>query len=188
MDNDSLLEGLCNRDSTCQKQFWNTYWPRVYAICARILGGGADATDLTVDLLTEFIDCRVQHVEQAAAMGGYLRLMAVRRALDFRQKRARFSELKFEMRDTSSLSPEETAMVRNLMPRLEHCLPTLTPKAQQVLRLRFNEQLSNERIGTILGGSRQYIGRLIRQSLDVLRLCIEKGVTETLMLKQETQQ
>ena len=176
MDENRMLEGLRQRDATCQQAFWEKYWTRVFAICARILGKGTDSTDLAVDLLTEFIDRRVHNVEKAGAMGGYLRLMAVRRALDLKRYRARTQTLCYEISDTSVISPEDQAVLTNLMPRLDLCLPNLTDKAQQTLRLKYMEQWSNEQIGTIVGGSRQYIGRLLKQSLDFLRLCIEKGV------------
>ena len=35
------------------------------------------------------------------------------------------------------------------------------------------KELSNEQIGRSIGGSKQYIGRLIRNSLEALRICIE---------------
>ncbi len=179
MDEAAILEGLCKRDSNVQKLFWDKYWPRVYAICARILGRGTDATDLAVDLLTEFIDIRVQKVENPAAMCGYIRLMAVRRALDFRKKRNRFSSMDYETGDKSSLSPEEEAMLNSMMPRLKHCMNKLTEKAQKAVLLKYTEQWSNERIGDILGGSRQYIGRLLKQSEELLRKCVEKGAGES---------
>lgn len=179
MDEAAMLEGLCKRDSNAQKLFWDKYWPRVYAICARILGRGTDATDLAVDLLTEFIDIRVQKVENPAAMCGYIRLMAVRRALDFRKKRNRFSSMDYETGDKSSLSPEEEAMLNSMMPRLKHCMNKLTEKARKAVLLKYTEQWSNERIGDILGGSRQYIGRLLKQSEELLRKCVEKSTGES---------
>jgi RNA polymerase sigma factor (sigma-70 family) len=182
MDDELLLQGLQERDSACQMQFWNQYWTKVYAICARILGRGPDATDLAVDLLTEFMDTRVHDLEKASSMSAYLRLMAVRRALDLKKNRARASALTFDIGDKTSTSPEDQAVVTTLMPRLENCLPHLTEKAQQTLRLKYAEQWSNERIGTLVGGSRQYIGRLIRQSLNLLRSCIEKGGGNTLAM------
>lgn len=175
MDDKVLLRGLQQQDSSCQLQFWNSYWTKVYTICVRVLGRGADATDLAVDILTEFMDTRMHDLEKASSMSAYLRLMAVRRALDLKKNRARASALTYDIDDKSSISPEDHAVVTTLMPRLENCLPNLTVKAQQTLRLKYVEQWSNERIGTLVGGSRQYIGRLIKQSLNLLRSCIEKG-------------
>jgi RNA polymerase sigma factor (sigma-70 family) len=74
-------------------------------------------------------------------------------------------------------SVEESAWARALLPRLEDCLGELSPKAQRVLRLRYRKELTNERIGSLVGGSKQYIGRLIRQSLRALRKCLERGRT-----------
>lgn len=174
MDDIKLFNGLRQRDTAAQQQFWKVYWPKTYAICVRILGKNSDATDLAVDLLTDFIDRRVLDLKAPGAMNAYLRLMAIRRSVDLRQKRSLSTGLDFDIKDTGATTPEEQAELVTLMPRLNNCLSKLTEKAQQTLRLKYTEQWTNEHIGTIVGGSKQYIGRLIRKSLESLKTCIER--------------
>ena len=174
MNDFELVSGLRCNDSLAQKVFWDIYCPKLYGICNRILHNGPDAMDLTVDLLTDFMAKRVHDIDDPKAMGGYLRLMAIRRSLDQKEKRGKSTTLDFDVSDNCARTPEDEAVYSTLMPKLSHCLDNLTDKAKQTLRLKYTEQWSNERIGEIVGGSRQYIGRLIRQSLSVLKTCINQ--------------
>ena len=174
MDDAALVQGLIGRDKDAQYLFWHRFWPRVYPICVRILRDKPDAVDLTVDVLTDFMGQRVLDIDKPGAMGAYLRLMAVRRALDAKIKQTKSISLDFDIADGSAQTPEEQADVERLMPYLDRCLTHLNDKARQTLRLKYTEQWTNEHIGQIVGGSKQYIGRLIRQSLELLRSCIEK--------------
>jgi RNA polymerase sigma factor (sigma-70 family) len=175
MTDSELVDGLRREETNAQKIFWDIYRPKVFGICQRILGNASDAMDLTVDLLTEFMDRRVHDIKKPGATGGYLRLMAVRQALEIKKKRQNTSSLNVDVMDIDSESPEKQAELTALSQRLEHCLEQLTEKARQTLRLKYSEEWPNERIGQIVGGSRQYIGRLINQSLKCLRGCIEKN-------------
>lgn len=131
--------------------------------------------DLTVDLLTDFMARRVHDIDEPRAVGGYLRLMAIRHALDQKAKQEKATVLNFDVEDCTAPTPEEQAFYSTLMSKLSNCLDHLTDKARQTLWLKFTEQWSNERIGEIVGGTRQYIGRVIRQSLSHLKTCINQS-------------
>ena len=169
-----LIDGLKAGSADAQQQFWRQFWPNTHAICAKILGSDADASDVTVDLLSDFIDRRVHNIEEPKAVRNYIRLMAVRQSMEMKRKRDKNVSLDDDYADHASNNPEEKAIVATLLPRLVFCLDGLTPKARQTLRLKYYRQLSNERIGELLGGSKQYIGRLIQKSLTTLRTCLEK--------------
>jgi RNA polymerase sigma-70 factor (ECF subfamily) len=173
LDDAAMVEGLRAGKSEAREAFWRAYWDILYPISAHILGPGPDAMDVTVDLLVEFMDERVSKLENPKALYEYLRLTAVRRCIRLRDKGDKRAPLDENLRDHSGASPEEWAAAAMLMPRLKACLNTITPKAQKTLRLKFGNQMTNERIGGLVGGSKQYIGRLIQKSLQTLRECIE---------------
>ena len=168
-----LVDGLRKGSAEAQRQFWKQFWPRTHMICVKILGSDADASDVTVDLLSDFMERRVHNIEEPKAVGNYIRLMAVRHAMEIKRKRDRNVSLLQELVDQGAADPEEQVMLTSMVPRLHHCLDGLTPKAKQTLRLKYYRQLSNERIGQFVGGSKQYIGRLIQKSLTALRICLE---------------
>ncbi len=171
-----LVAGLQRRDESAQRRFWEQRWAGVYAICARILGGGADATELATDVLTDFLFEHVHRLSNPRAARSYLRLMAVRRSLRRRERRRELVGKDADRLPTPMrVDAEEAAALSSLQPRLDACLGQLTDKAQQMLRLRYAQELTNTRIGQLLGCSKQYVGRLVTRSLELLRECLERG-------------
>jgi RNA polymerase sigma factor (sigma-70 family) len=181
-----LIAGLMAQDPKAQGFFWQTFWGRTYLICVRILGKGPDATDTAVDLLTDFAGRRIHDLKEPTAIFAYLRLSAIRRSLEVKRKRDTHSSLDFDIEDFTDRTPETHAEATKLMPRLDRCLGLLTEKAGQCLRLKYTRDLTNEDIGRLLGGSKQYIGRLIQKSLEALRKCIEKGFGNEVHPLEET--
>ena len=171
-----LIVRLQKNDQEAQRLFWSSQWSYVFAICAHILGKGAAATDLAVDVLTAFMFDYVHGLSHPATATAYLRLMAVRRALQKRKEQRFFAEVKdFEtLVEDGARTPEDEALCRASMPRLENCLSHLSPKAQQVIRLSYTQGMGNNRIAELLGVSKQYIGKLIKKSLGWLRRCMEE--------------
>lgn len=175
-DGRNLIEGLKANEPHYQRLFWKRYWPDVYGISACILGDGFPAREVATGVLSDFLSQCVHRLVHAQAMWSYLRLMTVRRAKKEKTILDGLEQNNIELLvDDSDFSAEQKADVKLLLPRLEECLGRLTPKAQQVLKLRYNGDLPNEKIGDLLGGSKQYIGRLITQCHEMLRKCLEKG-------------
>ncbi len=114
-----LVAGLKGGEARAQQASWDRYWPEVYAICAQILGGGADATDTAVDLLTDFMVDYVNRLSHPRALRSYLRLMAVRRSLRRREKRSVMEYVDTDrLGDEQAVDPEEAAGYAVLAPRL----------------------------------------------------------------------
>ena len=180
IDHSHLLEGLRARDNGAQTTFWRQYWEKTYLICKKIIGRDPDATDVAMDLMVSFVDKYVFNLTDGRALWSYLRLMAIRQSLEVQRKKSRIGPLEFDIEDTSHITPEMQTMYARLLPRLERCLGYLTPKAQQTLRLKYLGELTNEEIGGRVGGTKQYIGQLIKKSLAALNTCLEKQSTATI--------
>ena len=172
-DPHSLVEGLRTRDTAAQQRFWRTFFERTYLICMRIIGKEPEATDVATDLMLDFVDRHVLHLSDPRAVWSYLRLMAIRQSLDAKKRWEKAAPLDFDIEDMDSDTPESRAIVARLTPQLKTCLSHLTPKARQALRLKFTGEMTHEEIGHRIGGTKQYIGRLIRKSLEALRQCLD---------------
>lgn len=173
---EALLAALQAGEPGAEHAFWQEHWPRVLAVCAGVLGPGFSAEEVAVEVLVEFITRYAHRLTHGRATSSYLRLMAVQRAS--REKRRR-SQPSFEDMDRfmseAHIDPERQATCRLLLPRLEECVGGLTDKAQRAVKLRFFAELTNERIGELLGCSKQYVGRLLDKSLVALRRCLERA-------------
>jgi RNA polymerase sigma factor (sigma-70 family) len=164
---------LVKREPAALRRFWERERPQVYAICARVLGDGADAHDVADAVMVDFMfDC-VKRLANAGTMGAYLRLMAARRAIRRREQKARNIESELHTQiDESRSDPDQSIHLAKAASALEECLRKLTPKAQEALRLRYSGDLTQSEIGALVGGSKQYIGRLLTQSIEKLRVCL----------------
>jgi RNA polymerase sigma-B factor len=58
---------------------------------------------------------------------------------------------------------------------IDRLLRTITPREREVLRLRFEEDLTQAEIGELIGVSQMQVSRLIRQSVSRLRLAAQSG-------------
>jgi RNA polymerase sigma factor (sigma-70 family) len=177
----TLLEHLKGGQEEARQLFWKRSWDDVYAVALNILENSPDATELAVDVLSDFLFDYVHKITCANSVQSYLRVVTMRRSLRFlKKKRASSSRGLEELVDIDSKSPEESAYYAGLLPKLNQCMDQLTPKAQRVLRLRYQSEFTNESIGSLVGGSKQYIGRLITRSISLLRDCLKsRSATDT---------
>ena len=173
-----MVAGLRARDRESIGIFFRTYYDKVYPICAAILGKGVDARDMTVDILVDFVENRVERLSSSNAMYAFLRQTAVRRSVRYRERLKKTSDLETESYPSEESTPEDKANINILMPLLKQCLGNLSPKAQMTLRLKYTKKISNEQIGEIVGGSKSYIGRLLKQGKKSLRRCIESKLRQ----------
>jgi RNA polymerase sigma factor (sigma-70 family) len=172
MGDRELFERLQAKDPQAQRAFWKEKRPDLRALCASVLGRGPDADEVADAVLVDFLFDYVHRMQHPEAVATYVRLMAMRRSLRLKAKRdASESDAVLEG-EIDPAKPDEAAHVALLRPRLADCLNRLTPKAQEVIRLRYSGDLTNEEIGRLVGGSKQYIGKLLKQSQALLRTCL----------------
>ena len=168
-----LVNLLQNHDNAGRNRFWNAAFEPVLAICSRVVGPGPLSVDITTDLLNDFMFRYVDNLSNPKGAWAYLKMMAIRRSVRERERIYKNEQLEEQrMTLTSSNAVDEGVLL--LLPGLDDCLGTLTPKAQSSIRLKYRQDLSNEQIGRMIGGSKQYIGRLIKQSLALLRDCLQQ--------------
>jgi RNA polymerase sigma factor (sigma-70 family) len=136
------------------------------------MGDGLSASEIAVEVLSDFLLRRVHSLEHPDALGRYVALVAARRA----KRRSRFEHRSvvhdMDLYGNDSRTVEDAVHYRRLLPSLEACLAKLRPKAVQVIKLRYHAGLSNEAIGNLVGGSKQYIGKLLQRCLRSLRKCL----------------
>lgn len=172
LDEDELAR-LRRREPAAQARFFRAFRDRLEQLCARVLGKNGDAQELAADVLGDFLYTYVDGVTTPRAVPTYLKLMATRRSLRMHKAKERSDEIEDDLLHDDTAPPDQAIWARQVMPKLDHCMGILTPKAREVLRLRFGTELTNEAIGEIVGGSKQYIGRLIKESTEKLKACLE---------------
>ncbi len=172
LNSDDIVWGLVNRDKNAIGEFWYTYYDKIYPICAYILGERPDAHDMTVEILLDFIENRAKTIASSKAVYSFLRQTAVRRSIRYKNRQEKSTQIETENHEDKGIDPESAAELNRLKPLLHRCMKKLTPKTQASLWLKFSRKISNEQIGEIVGGSKSYIGRLLKQGQKQLKQCV----------------
>ena len=181
---DGLVARLKRGETEAQRELWVGYHPMVLAGWRRILRAEAagDAEDVAAGVLVDFLGsaCHRLRIDDPRVVTSYLKLMASRRSLRCAERRRRFEVFRAEQTAAEGgADPDEMGSRALLLRRLGDCLGHLSPKARQAIRLRYGGGLVNQRIGELLGVSKQYVGRLLAGSRARLRDCLEHGVGAT---------
>ncbi len=84
---ETLLTLLKSGDEKAQQFFWLRSWEDIYAATLNVLQNAPDATEVTVDVLSDFLFDYVHRVSKGASIQSYLRIVAVRRAIRYQKKK-----------------------------------------------------------------------------------------------------
>jgi RNA polymerase sigma-B factor len=133
------------------------------------------STDLrrapTVPEIAEAVGIEEEDVLEALeASGAY-------RATSLSTPRGNEDEAGETLGDTVGTSEEGFGLAENRA-TLEQLMRAITPREREVLRLRFEEDLTQAEIGERIGVSQMQVSRIIRQSVSRLRTVARTGVDE----------
>ncbi|MBI5545991.1 MAG: sigma-70 family RNA polymerase sigma factor [Deltaproteobacteria bacterium] len=175
MTEEALL-GLRRGDGRTLRDLHAELFPRVRAVCRQLLKAPAVADETAHDVWTDFVVDRAPGLKHPGAIAAYLHMMAVRRCCDQRRLQMRLDERDLAGEADGSESVEAhlaaSSEQRELEARLAGCMERLTGRTREVLRMRFHRSMTQEAIGEVFGASKQYVGKVLKKSLEALRRCM----------------
>lgn len=148
----------------------------VFAAAYRVLGNADDAEDV---LQTVFLKLLGDRLEQVAVQewGAYLRVAAVRQAVDLLRQRARRPVEPMEtvenVAESNGASPREVIDSRRAAERLRAALAQLTERDARIFAMRFFEEISYEEIAAREKTGISQVGVSIHRSRKRLREILE---------------
>lgn len=170
-----LLKRLQARDIGAQQQLRADLFPKVMGTCARMLRDPARAEETAEDIWMDFVYKHVDSVKEPRAIAAYVRMMTVRRCMRLREQLAKHQEITDNQEPADNPEPD---ILHHLdsgreQHQLKKCIAKLTQRARRILRLRYFHDMKLEQIGDTEKVSKQYAGRVVKQSLETLRTCME---------------
>lgn len=176
MHDDALLDALAAADPVAIEALERRYGGRLRAVVATICGAGFPVAELVHDVVVDFALDHAPRLREPAAIGRYLRVMAVRRAVRLRDRGRRHGPVG-EALSAGDPSAAWAAAVDapGRHARLADCLAELPPRTGRMLRMRFGRDATTVAIGEALGVSKQYVSRVINDALARLRRCMTRG-------------
>jgi len=150
----------------------------VFRAAYRVTGNPVDAEDV---LQTVFLRLarRKEKLDLSPNPGSYLHRAAVNASLDLLRSRTRSRSVSFEEVEPFSFegsepSPETQYVDRELQTQIRQSLSKLSPKAAEIIVLKYFEGHSNLEIAEMLGTSQMVIGVLLHRARTRLRKEIAK--------------
>lgn len=149
------------------ERLFQTYQPRVYALCCRLLGRAEDAQDATqAAFVRAFVE--IARFRGESSVRTWLYRIAVNESLGMLRRRRDTAPLVEESGDTGDSAPAvlERLAVRAAMARLK-------PEHRAILMLRFGEDLSYQEIAFVLGISLSAVKMRLSRARQEFRQCYE---------------
>jgi len=94
-----LIKGCIRRDPTAQRRLYDTFSPKMYAICCRYVKDSMEAEDVLVTAFTKILE-RIDQYKGEGSFEGWIRRVVVNEALTYlRRNRNMYVETELEAAD-----------------------------------------------------------------------------------------
>ncbi len=164
-------------------EIYDRHAPQIYRYIYHRLGNQALAEDLTSEVFVRFLHARVAPDNLVA----YLYRSAHNVIVDYVRRNPRFLEPLDEQVVAEHSDPAQLAELEAERQRLRRAILRLTPDQQQVIVLRYIEELPNAEIARVLGKPEGAVKALQHRALASLRVLLGvetgRGVKLELVLK-----
>jgi RNA polymerase sigma-70 factor (ECF subfamily) len=155
-----VLRGSREKREEAFRELYERHKDRVYNLCYRITGNGADALDASQATFCSAFR-NVERFRFSSRFSSWLYRIAVNACLDLRRRAGTScrsapngctgrGELLEGIRDASSDSPVESMERAEAQERVRAAVSRLSPRLRTVVSLRYFEHLSYERISEVL--------------------------------------
>jgi RNA polymerase sigma-70 factor (ECF subfamily) len=135
------------------RELYRHYFPRIYAYVAYRVGRAAEAEDLVADIFVKVVESLdTFEYRGAGSFAAWIFRIAHNHVGQFYRGRADLLSID-EVSDITSddLSPDQTIIRKEQFIYLHSLLQTLSPRRQEIIRLKFFAELRNQEIAAVLG-------------------------------------
>ncbi|MEW6237099.1 MAG: sigma-70 family RNA polymerase sigma factor [Candidatus Omnitrophota bacterium] len=154
----------------------------VYTAAYRILGDADDAEDVLQDVFLKLLrtDGSLLRSDAVREWGAYLRVMAVRCAVDFlrrdRLHRSENTESFEQLAAPAEYNPHRLAEQKQMAALLRQALQSLSEREAQIFALRYFEELSYEEIAAQLDLNTTLVGVVLHRARQRLREILQPSL------------
>lgn len=179
-DNALLIEFKCGKECALRVVF-DRFYQKLYVFCFAITHDTQEAEDIALITLNKLFE-RHANFQSVPQIHTWLFRTAQNNCIDFLRRRKRASERDSCMRQIFSDELENRLFNDELdvllTERITNLVGELPPQSQQVIRLRYLQNLKYKEIAEKLNISPRTVENLIRYALERMRnkLCCEKLV------------
>jgi RNA polymerase sigma-70 factor (ECF subfamily) len=171
-ESDSVLIARAQEDPEVFSLLYERYVERIYNYIYYRTGNHHDAEDLTARTFYRALKHFSRYVDRGAPFSAYLYRIAHNVVANWHRDTSRRQMIPLEEAMLTSVKREEPATAadekqeREMLLQVVHRLP---PERQQLLILKFVEQMSNAEIAQVMGRTEGAIKSLYHRTLEALR-------------------
>ena len=177
-DDRLLIERVRHGDQDAARALYERYFDRIYNYVYARLGRPEDAEDLAIDTMTRSLTRLDLFHDQGVAFSSWVYRIAHNATVDHYRRRGKVSLVPLENAVLpESADPSELAMDQISNEELRSALRKLTDEQQQVLILRFFQDLSAVQVAEIIGKSVGAVQALQHRALASMERALQGDTT-----------
>ena len=174
MTEEVILEGCLRNDSVAQRELYNTYSPKMLAVCFRYAHSREDAEDMLQEAFIK-VFTQLRTFENRGSFEGWIRRIVVHTCINTLQKNKKFNESVDLIHAASISIREETVPAVVQVKQIVDCIRSLPIGYRTVLNLYAIEGYSHREIAQLLD---------IEESTSRSQFTRAKGMLEELLIKK----
>ncbi|TMC46301.1 MAG: sigma-70 family RNA polymerase sigma factor [Chloroflexi bacterium] len=173
-DDRPLIERVRKGDQDAARTLYERYFDRIYNYVYARLGRAEDAEDLAIDTMTRSLTRLDQFQDQGVAFSSWVYKIAHNATIDHYRRHGKVTLVSLEQATLpQSADPSELAMEQLSNEDLRVALRALTDEQQQVLILRFFQDLTAPQVAGIMGKSVGAVQALQHRALGSLERALQ---------------
>jgi len=173
-DDRPLIERVRKGDQDAARTLFERYFDRIYNYVYARLGRAEDAEDLAIDTMTRSLTRLDQFQDQGVAFSSWVYKIAHNATIDHYRRHGKVTLVSLEQATLpQSADPSELALEQLSNEDLRVALRALTDEQQQVLILRFFQDLTAAQVAGIMGKSVGAVQALQHRALGSLERALQ---------------
>ena len=169
-----LSSGPADQQETPLGRLYQRHWLGLYVAIRQRINSSEDAEDILLDVFLAALESSTLLTMSEHHQEAWLRRVAYNKCMDIHRRTSRHPVFPLEahaemLPDDERLAPDLAALRQEEMEHLRKYLTALSPEQQEILRLRFAEELSFAQIAARLGKSEGAVRTMLSRTLQHLR-------------------
>ncbi|MDD4995412.1 MAG: RNA polymerase sigma factor [Patescibacteria group bacterium] len=173
-----LLVIQAKRNMQAFEELYYYYLPKIFGYIMNRVGHRQEAEDLTSQTFAKALANLGRYEERGISFGAWIYRIATNVIIDNARKKKEWAMdpevIRERVADTCPISPQESVCLLETGEELRECLDQLKPEYQEVLSLKFFEELDNHEIAVILGCRASAVAVRVHRALKSLRQIAER--------------
>ncbi len=169
-----LSSGPSGLEETSIGRLYQRHWLGLFTTIRQHISSGEDAEDILLDVFLAALESSTLPSMSEQQQEAWLRRVAYNKCMDLHRRASRHPAFPLEahvetLYDDERLAPEQAALRQEEVERLQQHLAALSTDQQEILRLRYADELPYAEIAARLRKSEGAIRTMLSRTLHLLR-------------------